>query len=296
MPIGQKLLNLREYHRPAAVGGDLQDALGLLARPDIHTAPLAGGDALVGSGNRSVEAVVDLQGLDLDLLELTTHPHAVRIGAMATRSALVDWPRQLTGSDGLSPDEQSLLTILATAARRWGGNVQRNRATAGGAVVLAASNDALVAALLVAGATVTLQAASGAATLPLVDFLPQRNALLSVPMVVTEITVPVMTGTYALETVARTPSNAPIVLAAAYVGAAETHLVLGGVAPQPLLVTLDRPLTAESIPGVVRSVVEGLSPRGDVRGSAEYRRAMAAVLAERALSDAWGRESRQGVR
>ena len=58
MPIGQKLLNLREYHRPAEAGEQdgLAYAVDLLARPQVHTVPLAGGDSLIGSGDPAIEA------------------------------------------------------------------------------------------------------------------------------------------------------------------------------------------------------------------------------------------------
>lgn len=55
------LPSLKEYHRPAS----LSAALALLNRPPIRTMPLAGGTALIGNGDRSVEAVVDLQDLAL---------------------------------------------------------------------------------------------------------------------------------------------------------------------------------------------------------------------------------------
>ena len=70
------LLNLREYQRPAAGSGGaeqreaLERALVLLARHETRTVPLAGGDNLVASADRSIEAVVDLQGLGLDSILL----------------------------------------------------------------------------------------------------------------------------------------------------------------------------------------------------------------------------------
>jgi CO/xanthine dehydrogenase FAD-binding subunit len=289
MPVGQKLLNLREYSRPALQGGDLQDALALLARSDIHTVPLAGGDTLVGSGDRSVEAVVDLQGLNLDRLELMADPSGLRIGALATRSALVDWPRFLSQPDGASIGQEELVRFLAQAARCWGGNVQRNRATAGGAVVVAANNDALVAALLVSGALLTLHSAGGYRQMTLAEFLPGRAVLLAEPVLITEIVVPFREGHFALETVARTPSDVPIVLAAAHVSGATAHLALGGVADEPFFVVLDE--SVEDASAIAERIAAELDPRGDFRGSAEYRRAMARVLAERVLTNA-----RQGVR
>lgn len=272
------LLNLREYRRPAAEGGDVHSALALLARREIHTVPLAGGDALVGSGDRSVEAVVDLQGLGLDALRVLTAPAGVELGALATRSDLVNWPAQLNAVD-TSPAVLRLVEFLAAAARRWGGNVQRNRATVAGAIVTAGPDDALVAALLACGATMTLETPAGARTVALADVPVLPDA----PAIITSVHVPAQPAGYALETVARTPADTPIVLAAACIGAASSRLALGGVAAAPVLVTLKERVTAATAGDIAARVAGSVQPTGDFRGSAEYRRAMVRVLSERAL-------------
>ena len=73
------LLNLREYHRPAEAGEQdgLAQALDLLARPQIRTVPLAGGNGLIASGDPTIEAVVDLQALGLT--EISLDPEVRRI-------------------------------------------------------------------------------------------------------------------------------------------------------------------------------------------------------------------------
>ena len=169
------LINLREYHRPTRqAGGDrkreaLEQALALLARPDVRTVPLAGGDTLIGSAEPAVQAVVDLQGLGLDGI---TGASSLEIGAMATRAALAGDEASQKLFDGL----------LAEGARRWGGNVQRNRATVGGAVAVAAPTDPLLAAFLVCDATVVLYTGDGYRELLLADFLPRRAHVLATPV------------------------------------------------------------------------------------------------------------------
>ena len=69
--------------------------------------------------------------------------------------------------------------ILAEGARRWSGNIQRNRATAGGAVAVAAANDPLLAALLACDAAVVLYGMGGFREEALVDFLPRRAEALA---------------------------------------------------------------------------------------------------------------------
>jgi carbon-monoxide dehydrogenase medium subunit len=294
------LLNLREYQRPAA--GDrapqeaLARALALLGRTGIHTVPLAGGDALLGSGDRSVEAVVDLQGLGLD--EVAANGGRLRLGAMATRAALAQAGPLLAFSHGL----------LARAAASWAGSVQRNRATLGGAMAAAASNDPMVAALLACDAAVSLYDQTGERELSLADFLPQRQQILAVPSLILALTLTETVGdareqsASGLAMVARTPADAPIVLACAAFSVADgccrsARLVLGGIWPEPRRV---RPaedrlegqvLSQELIQKVADAIPALTQPQADYRGSVEYRRAMAGVLSQRALLQAWEQAS-----
>jgi CO/xanthine dehydrogenase FAD-binding subunit len=289
------LLSLREYHRPADEGttGGLNRALELLSRPDVHTVPLAGGTALLASADPAVEAVVDLQGLGLDIITETGRPHGrLHIGALVTRAALAESEPARTRHDG----------ILAAGACGWGGSVQRNRATVGGALALAAPNDPLVLALLVCDALVDLYGRRGTRVVPIADFLAHRGSWLAEPALITAVTVPFSaapTGC-ALVDVARTPSDAPIVAAAAALSQANgrcatARLALGGVADAPArlpeveAMLAGQTLTDELVSAAAALAADLVSPAGDFRGSAEYRTAMAGVLAERALRQAWQR-------
>ncbi len=293
------LLNLREYHRPAAEGRGLGDALALLARPGIRTVVLAGGDTLLAAADPTIEAVVDLQGLGLDQLTFDHERGLLHIGALVTRA-------RLAAGEGASYAglTSPLRGFLGQCAQRWSGSVQRNRATVGGAAVVAADNDPLPAALLACDAEVILATQAGEQVMSYAEFLDRRAALLAAPAIVTGLRVPVTdaaTG-YALETVARTPSDAPIVLAVAALtfGALSAHdgrctaarLALGGVAPNPLRVpAVEAALTGQSLtPDLIADAAAQLAPlvhpAGDFRGSGEYRREMAVVLARRALTQA----------
>lgn len=94
--------------------------------------------------------------------------------------------------------------------------------------------------------------------------------------------------------VARTPSDEPIVLAIAVVEAAagtvtRARLALTGVWARPAGLAgaadrlVGRGLDSGAIAEVVSAIGDEVAPRGDFLGSAEYRRAMAGVLARRAL-------------
>ncbi|MGC8779388.1 MAG: FAD binding domain-containing protein [Anaerolineae bacterium] len=290
------LLNLREYHRPAreAPHRALAYTIELLARPSVRTVPLAGGDTLLAAADPTIEAVVDLQGLGLDAIRPEQTTGTLRIGAMVTRAALADQPAARELCSG----------ILAEAARGWAGSVQRNRATVGGALAVAAANDPLLVALLACGALVTLFGREGTDELPLREFLPRRGELLAAPALITEAVVPRPVGQAGagLARVARTPADAPIVIAAAHIEregerCRAVRLALGGVAARPLDVSdaaaalVGHAPTAAAIAEVAGRAAAGLQPPADFRGSAAYRRAMAAVLAGRALRLAWERSA-----
>jgi carbon-monoxide dehydrogenase medium subunit len=285
------LLNLREYHRISPQEprqAALDQVLALLARKNIHTVPLAGGGSLVGSADPAVEAVVDLQDLGLDAIRLVDG--VLHIGAMATRTALTQ-------------DESADLCdgLLRRAAHLWVGSVQRNRATVGGALAVAAPGDPLIAALLAVDARIGLYAGEGYREISLLDFLPDRARLLGAPALIVEVTVsaPPPGEGAGLAWVARTPSDSPIVLAAATLRVeglrcSAARLALDGAAPVAVrlpeveAMLVGQPLSAKLIGSAAGRVGELIDPPGDFRGSAEYRRAMAVVLSERALREAGG--------
>ncbi len=281
------LINLREYHRPH----DLQEALHLLRRPRPRTVPLAGGSTLIGSGDRAVEAVVDLQNLGLRYVKTEPDSQAVLLGAMAT---LADVSR----SDGV---RRIYGGIVAEAAHRSAGSVLRNQATVGGAVAVADPADELLVALLACDAQVTIHAPD-ATRLPLAEFLARREELLSAHALITEVAISLPRGQTgaALQRVARTAADVPIVCAAAVLSAdggtcTAARLALGGVAARPLrlpeveAMLVGQALSTELIGAAAERVTELVEPTGDFRGSAAYRQAMAGVLSGRALGQALAR-------
>src|SRR5687767_10996925 len=114
------LYNMREYHRPT----DLDEAIRLLQRSDIYTVPMGGGVTVVGEGTPDIEAVVDLDGLNLGFIE--RDGDTVRIGATVHLQAIVEELRDVAGG------------ALSDTARRVAGWNVRNAATLGG---LLASGD-----------------------------------------------------------------------------------------------------------------------------------------------------------
>jgi xanthine dehydrogenase small subunit len=280
------LLNVREYHRPAT----LDAALDLLARPNVRTTALAGGDTLVATADSQVEAVVDLQ--DLDLKSITAREDTLRIGALTTREALCS----SLPAGWLS----AYRALLASAAGHWDGSVQRNRATVGGALAVAAPNDPLVCALLACAATIFLYTREGEQAYPLHEFLPQRAALLAAPAIITGVRIARPAGQTgaALQMVGRTPADAPIVVVAAGLSVIDgrctaVQVGCGGVAAAPVRLSAaeaqltGRAFEAEVGAAAAQAAVVSLSPTGDFRGSAAYRLALVETLTQRALQEAW---------
>ena len=74
------LLNVTEYYRPESIA----EAIRLLARPGVKTAPLAGGTLLTGQRDDALQAVVDLRALGLTF---GVPPHSWHDVRLATTSA-----------------------------------------------------------------------------------------------------------------------------------------------------------------------------------------------------------------
>ncbi len=279
------LLNVKEYHRP----DNLDEAVSLLRRDSSHTVALAGGTTLVASGRRDVEAVVDL--CDLPLAYVRARNATLYIGATTTLQGLIDTPELQTFASG----------VLAETARAVAGRNLRNAATVGGRVASAGGEDPLLTALLALDARIAAHSPE-ARQIPLAGFLAYRSRLLDDGALITEISLPLLIGPLGAAYVAlgKTPRDYPIVCAVARMELAQgiagnVRLALGGVAPTPVRASaaeqaLERKkLTEARIAEAAEKAADGLSPTGDFRGSAEYRREMARVLARRALTEAGAR-------
>jgi carbon-monoxide dehydrogenase medium subunit len=148
-----------------------------------------------------------------------------------------------------------------------------------------------IAALLALGATVTIEGDGGSVETPL-DALTQRR---SEKISALHIPHPKESGIkWAKATVARTPTDNPIVAAIAAVKTEastvrQARIALTGAWPEAarLAESADRllgnPLDETCIQETARAVEKEVAPRGDFLGSEEYRRAMAGVLVRRAL-------------
>jgi CO/xanthine dehydrogenase FAD-binding subunit len=269
-----------EYLRPKT----LDEALALLRRPGLRTVPLAGGAWLVPRLRRDVDvpdplkepvdAVVDLTGLGLSFIELTGQPGDgwLRLGATTTLEQIADSAvcRQLASG------------ILAQAAQREAPINQRNAATVAGAVLGAPSQSELLLALLALAAHAVVTTGQPRAV-PISELLADQLG----DGLVMEIKLPWPAETVrgGLARVARTPTDQPIVAAAALADGDSRRLAVGGATAMPLLLRLGA--EAELEPALDAALAD-LPLLSDWQGSSEYRRAMALVLSRRALDQAAG--------
>jgi len=230
------------YHRP----GTIDDAVGLLQRPGA--VPLGGGTQVNSALGSSPIEVVDLQGLALDRI-MPLRAGRLAIGAGVTLQAL-----------SLSRD---VPPVVREAARRELPSTLRAMATVAGTLVSAEAESELVAALLAYEATVDFVGPTGATAIDLTELL--ADPALCKGSLITTVTIET-SGVAQAARAGRTPADRPIVAAVARRAEGRLLLALSGVASTPILV----------------ADVEALDPPGDYRGSSEYRKALAKVLAARA--------------
>jgi len=243
------MTRIRGYHRPATV----EEALDLLARTEVSTAPLGGGTVLNGLPEAVPDEVVDIQNLSLD--SITRDGATLRFGAMARLQDVVN--------------HEWTPPVLADLAHGEAPSTLRNAATVGGTVAAADSESRFLAGLLAYGATATLATTAGEEQITVADILQDRSVLAGKLITAVSLTVG---DRGALAGTGRTPADTPIVLVAGRRHEdGSTTLAATGVAPTPVVIDLSR--------------ANELDPPGDFRGSPDYRRHLAAVLGARVAAD-----------
>lgn len=196
-----------------------------------------------------------------------------------------------------SPECPPLLRRMLTGAISW---QTRNEKPVRRALTSPRVAPQWVAALLALGATVTVEGDAGPTDAP-VEALLQRRVKGKVSALHVRVGegFPSVSGglggvNWAEARVARTPADEPIVVAVAMVETGEgvvrqARVALTGVWPEPVRLAeataqlIGGPLDEECIRAVAEAVEKEVAPKGDFRGSEEYRRAMAGVLTRRAL-------------
>jgi len=275
------------YAKPTS----LADALALRAQRPHATVVAGGTDVMVAvnEGRRGLDQVIDvsdvaeLGGWDLD-------GDRIRIGAALSLTRIVE---ELSGH----------LPGLAAAARLVGSPPIRHRATLGGNIGTASPAGDTLPPMLAGGAIIEVASVRGVRHVPGEEFFlaPGRSALAP-----DELITAVHAGTGAGEAFAKTGTRQAMVISVA-AAAVRIHparrrlgVALGSVAPTPR-----RARTAESFGDATldwsggtmpdqrwwaelgRRAAADAAPIDDVRGTADHRLRVVAVLVARCARRAW---------
>jgi aerobic carbon-monoxide dehydrogenase medium subunit len=269
-----------EFHAPV----ELDDALGLVGDTDRVVKVLAGGMSLVPAMNLGLvrpDRVVSLNHVRrIDSVD--ENGGTVRIGAMVSHERIAT-----------DPLIRRALPPLAAAASVIGDVHIRHRGTVGGSLAHADPAADYLPVMAVLGATLTLRSRHGERAVPARDFFVdimltdlRRDELLveaEVPK------VPDGAGSAYLR-LARVEGSFAIVNAAAVVDAGRSSIAIGGATGAPVVVEPDVDVSDGSdvaLGEIGAAAYEATEDAfGDLNGSAEYRRELARVYAQRAVAAA----------
>ena len=244
---------------------DLEHALELLGEADAKA--IAGGQSLIPVMKLRIarpSLVVDISRLELR--EIAERDGELHIGPLAT------W-------DDLTHVAHPGLQAIAECARGIGDLQVRNVGTIGGSVVHADPASDMPAVLLALGARLEVRSPEGNREVPVADvLLGPFTTSLGLQELATDIVVPLpapgSASTY--ESVEHPASGFALVGAAALATADGETVALTGVGATPFVLAS----------GDLRDAIAGAEIFGDRFASEEYRRELAVVVAERALSRA----------
>jgi aerobic carbon-monoxide dehydrogenase medium subunit len=284
-------MNAFEYRAPRTV----DEALALLQEYGDDARAIAGGTALVTLMRQRLVrpaclvSLRDVQGLD----RIEAADGGLRLGALVTHREAE-----------LSPLVSERVPVLAETFRRVASVRIRHMATIGGALAHADPNQDPPVTLLALGARVEIRSASSRREQPLDElFRDYYETTLEPGELVTAVTVPPLpaaSGSSFLKFLPRTADDYATVAVSAVVtlepdGARcrQARVALGSVGVTPLrgrrteAMLAGQPLTPGLIDAAAETVKSEVDPLGDHRGSAAYKRDMAAVMVGRALTQAW---------
>ena len=277
-----------------AVAETVDDATARLAEYGDDAKLIAGGQSLVPMMNFrlvSPAVLIDIRKISQpDAIE-EAEGH-VRIGALTRHRALE--------TSGLIADR---FPVLTAAMEHVAHLAIRNRGTIGGSLCHADPAAELPAIAMLLDARISVARHGSERVIEARDFF--EGALWTAvgdDEIVTHIDIPLLpTGTgWGFNEFARRHGDFGLAGAAATVTvsagrATETRIALLGVGETPVRAhAAEQLLTGggfepDELAAAVAAVRVGINPTDDLHASADYRRHLAGVLAERALVDAWGR-------
>jgi carbon-monoxide dehydrogenase medium subunit len=243
-----------EYHRASSV----DDAVEALRHGGGDAKVLAGGQSLAPLLNLRVarpSLLVDVNGLPgLDGIE--RDGEAVRVGALVRHASLA---------------RQDLHPLLAEAACFVGHPAIRTRGTMGGSIAHADPAAELPVVALATRAVARVEGPAGGRAVEASElFAGPLQAALEPDELITSLEFP-LPDAWGFAEFSRRHGDFALAVAVVARFGAETRIAVGGVAGTPVLVADEE-------------AVRALPAYGDVHGSAEYRRALAAECVRRACA------------
>ena len=235
----------------------------------------------------SLRSVRGLNGIELQ-------NGGLRIGGLATH-------RQLE----TSPLIRRRLPMLADTYHHVATLRVRNMATVGGGLAHADPNQDPPPSLIALGATLKATSANGSRVIPMDEFFKDYyETVLNPDELITEVMVPKLppnSGAAYIKFLPRTADDYATVSAAAVLTLdksnktiADVRIALGSVGVTPIRATAaeavlrGQPLKTEAFAEAGEKAKEAVDPISDFRGSAGYKKDMAAVFVRRALEKALG--------
>jgi len=285
------------YHAPE----QLDEAVQLLERYAGNARLLSGGQSLIPMLNFRLfvpEALIDLRRVP-GLADIRIDQDMLHIGAMTRQRA--------AENSGLILSKLPLMT----EALGWVGHLPtRSRGTIGGSIAHADPSAELPMTLLALDGVVVARGLSGERTIAAdALFSSFFSTTLAPTEILSAVRIPVMNTHcgFAVEEYARRKGDFAIVGMAAVLEGKDgkctrARLVSAGIGGRPERLRaaedllLKNGVDAQSISMASRAVMEAVEPTSDPNASADYRRHLAGVLAERALLRAANmlKESRHG--
>ena len=279
-----------EYERATSV----DHAIDRLERLGDSARLVAGGHSLLPMMKlrlTNVEYLIDINDLHADLGYIRVEPTRVRIGALTRHRELLD-----------SPELRRHLPIFHDAERVIADPLVRNRGTIGGSLCQADPSEDLSAVCATLDASCVIRGRGGDRVVTMDQFYrgPYETAVGPAEMLV-EVRVPVRpNGSSAFEKVGRRAGDWAVVSCGASVWIeggliSDARVGLAAVGPNTTGIPAvsralrGRPPSAELYAEAGAIAAEHCTPVTDQRGSAAYKRHLAAELTGRALRRAVGR-------
>ena len=280
-----------EYVAPRSA----EEIITLLAGNNGDARILAGGTDLIvqlREGRRQAKLVIDIKNIP-ELTQVTFDPtNGLRIGAAASCNQICEDANVHAHYPGLIDGFQLI-----------GGVQIQNRASVGGNLCNASPAADSIPALIVHEAVCHITGSNGTRTLPVEEFCiaPGQNTMQSGEFLAS-ITVPAPNENFGAHYLRFIPRNemdiavvgagASVVLGAEGKRFVSARIALGAVAPTPLLASdagaflSGKEVTHENVKEAARMAQAIAKPITDLRGTAEHRKHLVAVLVERTLDKA----------